>query len=359
MDTPDGSIQHQKIKCSIPAGVLLLLLGSILLIDSAFGGDCLEPPPIATEQNIRDAVLGYKTFTSGLLSDMDLNQDGQVDVADLVCLVTTQSPGTPVASFDQVSSTVREGASAAGIQVNFSSRFVGDLKYTIDGSAVAGLDYSSLSGTVAVDGVAVYIPVAVVDDNENEANVETILLTLSYTDGGGQGYVPGIFTEHCVYVHDNDAVWSGSMQILSMDLHFQMRIIQDPAGTDGALVTDGYGIIPLNGASTEWPVNAISLDESRFDAEVTGITIPAGSTQTDAGLERRLVFFADKSNPEHVVNPDSEIRGQVTEYLKSDSHPQFNRLNIGGENRGIKGKFILLKKIDVVEPQQPVLQDVN
>jgi hypothetical protein len=206
MSTPNKRIQRQKMKYYIPAGVLLILLGSILLIGSAFGGDCLAPPPIATEQNIRDAVLGHKTFTSGQLSDMDLNQDGQVDVADLVCLVTTQSPGTPVASFDQVSSTVREGGSAAGIQVNFSSRFVGDLTYTIDGSAGAGLDYNALSGTVAVDGVEVYIPVAVVDDNAVEANVETILLTLHYADGAGLGYVPGIFTDHCVYVHDNDAV---------------------------------------------------------------------------------------------------------------------------------------------------------
>jgi hypothetical protein len=46
-------------------------------------------------------------------------------------------------------------------------------------------------------------------------------------------------------------------------------------------VTDGYGIIPLNGASTEWPANAISLTESRFDAEVAGIVIPAGLTLTN------------------------------------------------------------------------------
>ena len=149
------------------------------------------------------------------------------------------------------------------------------------------------------------------------------------------------------------------MQIFSMDLHFQMKIIQDPSGTAGALVTDGYGIIPLNGASKEWPASTISLDQSRFDAAVAGIMIPANLTLTNTDLERRLVFFADESNPDHVVKPDSEIQGQVTEYLYSDSHPQFNRLNSGGEDRGIKGKFTLLKKIDVVEPRQPELQDVN
>jgi len=340
-------------------GVFLLVLGSLLMFNSAFAGDCLSPPPIATEQNIRDAVLGHKTFVSGQLSDMDLNQDGKVDVADLVCLVNLQAPGTPVASFDQVSSTIREGDSAAGIRLNFSSHFVGDLKYTVSGTATNGQDYDLLNGTIAVDGVTAHIPITVSDDSEVEAKVETILLAIYYGDGEGLGYVPGIFTQYCVYVHDNDALWSGTMQIFSMDLHFQMKIVQDPTGTTGALVTDGYGIIPLNGASKEWPASTMSLDDSRFDANVAGIIIPSNLTLTNAQLERRLVFIADESTPDHVVRPDSEIQGRVTEYLYCVSHPQFNRLNANGEDRGIKGKFTLLKKIDVVEPQQPALQDVN
>ncbi len=43
-----------------------------------------------TEQDLRDAITGKRTFTQEELNAMDLNMDGQVDVADLVSISTIE-----------------------------------------------------------------------------------------------------------------------------------------------------------------------------------------------------------------------------------------------------------------------------
>ena len=65
-------------------------------------------PPIATEQNLRQAILGQGEFSQEQLGDMDLNSDGGVDAADLVSLLQQTPPGVPVATFDAAQSQVEE-----------------------------------------------------------------------------------------------------------------------------------------------------------------------------------------------------------------------------------------------------------
>ncbi len=53
--------------------------------------------------------------------------------------------------------------------------------------------------------------------------------------------------------------WNGTIENNGTTLHFQMKIIQSPVGITGAMVTDGHGIILLNGNATEWPAGSIMM----------------------------------------------------------------------------------------------------
>ena len=86
------------------------------------------------------------------------------------------------ASFASASQEVREGSGTVDVKVS-AERVAGPgltLAYTIAGTATAGMDYKTLSGTVTVPAGATTatIPVTVVDDGEQE-RAESVVLTLA------------------------------------------------------------------------------------------------------------------------------------------------------------------------------------
>ncbi len=153
-----------------------------------------------------------------------------------------------------------------------SAHFSGTLRYSVSGTAEQGIDYET-SDSISVDGVYVNLPVSIMDDDKMEDRAETIVLTLHYDMNEDWGYVPGTSVDHTIYIYDNDALWNGSIENNGTALHFQMKIIQSPSGTSGALVTDGHGIIPLNGSDTEWPAHSLVLDKASFDATVDQLLV--------------------------------------------------------------------------------------
>lgn len=218
-----------------------------MLILSLFLGGFTDQAGGVTEDDIRNAILG-KTPVD--LATMDLNKDGKVDVADLVKRVGSMQVGKSALRVNEGDGTVR-------VRVNFASRFTGTLRISVSGSATEGTDYQTLPRSFMVDGTSVEIPITIIDNDVVE-DVKTIVLAFSYEDyNGSKAIPPGAPANYTVYIVDNDSLWTGTIENNGMALHFQMKIIQDASGTKGALVTDGYGIIPKNGTSNEWPATAM------------------------------------------------------------------------------------------------------
>ncbi len=323
-------------------GVSVIFLGLLF-----FFKDVLAQSGVATEQNMVDAILERKTFTSDELIEMDMNQDNALDVADVVELL---NPAVIVANFDTVSSNTEEGNGSIGVKVRFVPAFAGTLRYTVSGTAAEVSDYATLSRSIPVNGDTAEIPITINDDTALE-KAETIVLSLYYNESEEMGYVPGSSTEHAVYIYDNDSMWNGIIKNKGAALHFQMKMIQSPTATAASLITDGYGVIPLNMGGSEFPAENVRLNETLFDATVDNINIPADLTRMNVALKRKFIFHADSRLGDHIVNAKSEIMGSVTEILTCDTEQQ-----LGYQTEGI---FILLKQIsDINSPQVP-LENVN
>jgi hypothetical protein len=316
--------------------VMLLLL--ILFVG------CPPPSPVnqctASEEEIRDAILGKSAVN---VATMDCNEDGQVDVADLVYLLT------PMATFGSFASETEEGATNnVLVRVNFVPEFSGKLNYNVSGTATGGSDYGPLAGSIEVNGKYVDIPITITDDREVE-EIETITLTFDENSE----YFPFAPTEHTVYVKDNDAIWRGTLAIplanTGITVDFRMKITQQDGVVEGALVTEGIGIIPRNPAdspdtTTTWPVT-MTLDETMFSATVTGLPIPAMNTVKPGKLifpamTRKFEFTANEEDENQQVEPNF-IQGTFTETVECASAPQLAYAT--------NGAFFLQRRIAVVD----------
>lgn len=148
-----------------------------------------------TEQDIIDAILGRGNFTDPQLQEMDVNQDGKVDVSDAVSIQT------PIASFDSAESIVNETVGVHNVEMSFSKPVNGTLKYTIGGTAtddIENSDYAALPGSIVVNGINASIPVNVLSDTEYEGD-ESIKLTLLPSED----YLLGENRSHTITLKDN------------------------------------------------------------------------------------------------------------------------------------------------------------
>jgi len=325
---------------------VLLAMVFVVLSIPLFSVYVLAQSGAATEQNMVDAILERKTFTSDQLTEMDLNKDNCLDVADVINLVKS----SVVAEFDAASSITEEGNGSVGVKVRFSPTFAGTLRYTVSGTAAEGSDYVILNRSIQVNGDIAEIPITINDDTELE-DAETVSLTLYYNESETIEYVPGSSTDHTLYIYDNDAIWNGVIKNKEAALHFQMKVIQSPAKTSASLITDGYGVIPLNVSASEFPAQSATLNSTLFDATVDQITIPANLTRMNVALKRKLVFHADSQLENNIVNPKSEIMGSVKEIVTCDTEKQ-----LGYDT---EGTFVLLRQISNIAVSQTPLEDVN
>ncbi len=117
--------------------------------------------------------------------------------------ITDNDDPLPTASFASASSSAGEGAGTRNVAVSLSPAPSSGirLRYSVSGMARAGADYAALSGTVSVSGGAtsVNIPVAIIDDGDDEG-AEAVVLTLA----SGSGYVVGSPNVHMLTITDND-----------------------------------------------------------------------------------------------------------------------------------------------------------
>jgi hypothetical protein len=162
-----------------------------------------EYPAVATESNLRAVILGEgKGFSKADLRDMDLNQDGVVDVADLIVYLRSLPPRPNGVNFEVTQSVVKEGDGVVSLTITVSPAYQGDISYVVKGTATAGADYSVLGGTIAVHGHTAVLDITLVDDLILE-EVDSLTVTLIPK----AGYQIGFAQQHTMFIVDNDAVW--------------------------------------------------------------------------------------------------------------------------------------------------------
>ena len=85
-----------------------------------------------TEQDLRDAITGRRTFTQEELNAMDEkgNGDGQVDVADLVSFLASDEGKTAV-FFELEESEALETAGTVGVKIFFARPYTGDVHFHV------------------------------------------------------------------------------------------------------------------------------------------------------------------------------------------------------------------------------------
>jgi len=154
------------------------------------------------------------------------------------------------ASFLSGSVTVGEDTGAHGVTVNLNPAPVADvtLGYTVGGTAIAGADYTALSGSVAVKAGenSVTLPVNITDDKSQEEN-ETIILTL--TDG--VGYDLGAKTTHTLTIADNNAPPMASFASSGLRVGEDAQNILDVrVNLDQTLAGPTYFMYKLSGTAT-------------------------------------------------------------------------------------------------------------
>lgn len=321
--------------------------------------------PVARAQSgteIRDALLGKIPINA---ATMDVNQDGKVDVADLIAILKRN--GRSLAEFADSSSTTTEGGMLT-VPVNFFPAFSGQLKYTLAGTAEYGVDYTALTGSVATVGddrvgtvtvsnaESFALQFALTEDGDLEPT-ETLELTLQEANVAQPPYLAGPIFLHTAYIADNDEMWSGVIthtdpRNAGLMVNVRLKIMRLAGGTlAGALVTDGVGIIPLHAGhtpETEWPLSTLLLDADTFSAAVGPMPVDVAFAGAQETMERRFSFSADpQTNPDdHEIDLEAGlIAGTFTETMVLSSRPTFGYASAG--------QVILMKEPPLVATPAP------
>lgn len=186
-----------------------------------------------TVQQLIDAI-----FTDTYDPALDLDGDGFVDIADIVCLHNNCHKDV---WFSEVGQTVNEGSGEIQIHVEFEQPLTTTLFYSIGGTATAGSDFTDANGgTIVVDGASADIPIQILNDGEVNEEIETIVLRLE----PGSGYRVGGPGGHTLTITDNDSSWHGTLQTAEGRVAFVLELVNDTGTYTARILSDGMGTFP-------------------------------------------------------------------------------------------------------------------
>ena len=312
-----------------------------------------EKAGLLSEGVIRDGIVGRQELTGAERQQLDLNEDGVFDVADLIAFLKGFGD-TPKASFESFTSVASEGVGTATVPIQFSRAFTGTLNYSLgDGStATEETDFTPPGGSISVSGTSVEIPIPIVDDLELEA-METIELILEQ----GDGYGIDSPTSHRLFVDDNDVIWHGMMIQQGASRGFALEFRRNGATAQALLRGDDTGIIPPSDPpEAGWPVQLLEVTQDSFTAHIEGIPVPEEHTARLATtFTRSFVLEAEPTEPTKegtILDTDAEIVGKLTERLIPDS-PAFEHLA-----RTITGSFVMIRARVRSNVPEAALQDL-
>ena len=290
---------------------------------------------LLSETTIRDAIIGRVDLSEFEREQLDFNEDGQLDVADLVVFLRDIEL-IPKAAFESYTSRTTEGSETASVTVSFSRAFTGTLHYSLGTvtTATEGVDFVSLSGAVSVNGTSADISVPLVDDLDLEA-METVELVLEE----GTGYEIGTRSNHTLYIDENDSTWHGTMALQQRAMGFAITIRRDGSTSEADLRGDDTGMIPEPDApAAGWPVRNLVISANSFMARIENISVPQEQTsRLGTTFTRSLTFATAQGKDDTILDTQSEIEGNITMTLVPDS-AAFAHLE-----RTVSGTFHMVK----------------
>ncbi len=286
---------------------------------------------VAQAQDIAGALLGRSQLSPVELAQADKNDDGIVDVADL--LLQFNAEGSPIASFAVASSFAVEGNERIEVEVFFDRPYSGTVSWSASGTASLGQDYAGGSNSVSVDGLTGRIPIDLIDDSNREEDVETIELLLLASDSFDLGYTQ----IHTIYLNDNDRIWDGAVINGYADYDFTMEIIRNGSSVSGKLMSDGNGTFPEG----DFPLGTIVFANGDFMAKTAPAAIDTDDLMFRKPLERELELRAGTIVPGSRFTDDL-ISGEATELLRAvDSADDYL-------NRTTNGTFSMVRRVQPV-----------
>jgi hypothetical protein len=257
----------------------------------------------AIEEDIQNALLGDSTFTSEKLEEMDINNDGQLDVADLVYFKNL--PEINEVSFSIAESYTDESAGSHELLLTLSQPFTGTINYTVSGTADDTTDYDPPKGFVAVtESSSATIPITLYSDTFFEGDETISVSLLPDTD-----YQLGMIRTHVVTLQDNPYESTGDyLFVLGTETP---GIEGDPAeqtGFPGALLARTASVsVTFTSSNIQYAILNIS------DSTGIGYNI-VDELET---IEARLVDY-DGENLEIVFEYESESDSFVSDMPLTD-----------------------------------------
>ena len=310
-----GTCLTQKTFTRHGAGVRFSLF-LCLFSYAAFLAAAFEP----SEQDIRDAILGTKTFTQDQLRAMDLNTDGKVDVADLVYKVSDGEP--MLVSFKESMSTAYESEGVVSIPLVYTAGFTGSVSYVVSGSAVAGMDFGALPGTIMLDGTGnTAITVSLIDDLhitvDDEKGPVSRYIVFDLKANNDKLYEPSFITSHTLIIQDNDAYWNGIIEDLYAARQFRLAVCRNNSQVEVMLHSNGSGPF-LEG---EWPAS-VSESGGLLVLRFGPIDVPANQTTADVAFKREL----ELQLPDNIGSAEIQlVTGVAFDKILSPAHAHLKR----------------------------------
>ncbi len=330
-----GRSPRRSVSWALRVGVAVLLLS----LTMALAGQ-------VTERRLRDAILEGEGYTA----ELDVNNDGQLDVADLVAFLSQEAADV---SFESSFSEATEDARVFTVTLLVTSKgYAGPVDYTIEGTATNQVDFSGLTGTINVKGTASQMPIAIADDLEVE-DVETITLTLQ----SGSGYNLGARPSHTVYVGDNDAVWEGGLTVDNLYVNFELSLARDSSSYQATFSSDGYGFFPQS--SIELGEADLTVTEDAFTATIHPIQHPENALLGTA-FESTIFMSAEPNAREgHVLDWDSAIVGEMTLNMTATAADRDHLSRDENHNNALQGTFTLMRRAGLVSAPEVELFPVG
>lgn len=324
--------------------LFFLILFSVLFSVQVYSEDL---PPIVTEQNLRSVILeGGDGFTVDEINDLNLNNDSQVDVADLIRFLNLQGALPQGIYFDQPELVVNEGNGSIRLVINVLPGYQGSIHYAIESTATPGVDFESVSGTLTANGKQATLEINLIDDLELE-EVETINVTLI----PDSGYQIGPTQQQTVYIVDNDSRWQGMIEIGILNIGFTMDLAANGETFTAMVKSDGASALPAG----EWPVSLL-VTETTFKATIGPIPVAAEQTLWGVPLERTLILSADNNKENELLDLNKIIRGSMQDKIAPvNGAGQFDL----SSSPFLQGKFLLLKAPPIVPVAKSGLTDIN
>ncbi|WP_343703286.1 Calx-beta domain-containing protein [Chitinophaga sp.] len=202
------------------------------------------------------------TLTPGDNNTASLDiMDDEADPAKLVVSVTRGADGAEPGANGSFTISLPAGVTpSAPITVT----------YTVAGTAAAGTDYTTLSGTAEIPagGNSVSVPVTVTDDELVEGP-ETVTLTLTGASAAGITYILGT-TEATVTIADDDATH------LSLEVTASQPDAAEPAINGEFTISIAGGKRTLEPVTVAYTISGTATADADYQAIIGVITIPAG-----------------------------------------------------------------------------------